>query len=243
MSSFEGSKKSRPIPALSVPLELLWERRTKEKPDRAPIEMARGDRDWIVRGFNEKTLPTIGKEEPDGTFMERALAISRLFAELEEKYGIPVPAHFFMGEDEEKRPTLFIMTEKVEGVDFNELTNEEKEGFRMEDEKTLRALLTYYKDKFNSGEEFLVDVGNTGQYMYGTLKGEDVPRLYLVDTDPYLATRTSPLRHKMLNVGVDDILNSLAYLEKQHATDMTTLHDEAVDFYNKLTNPNIEKPT
>ncbi len=231
MSSAE--KPSRKVPAFSEPLQMVHDRRTMRNPNRPAIESVVADgKTWMVRGFSDKEiLRTQHDRTVEGTFTDRSLIVKNLFNEIQNKYGIATPTQFMIDEVDEKNPTLFMMTEVVEGDNRKKLSAAEKKVLCAEEESTLRKLFTYYQDKAKSEEEFLCDIGDLGQYRFGTLAGEKEKHLYLVDTDPYYATLTSPTKRWFLLVSsVLDIMGSIIYMQKEYGVDLQDFYKECKTF-------------
>jgi len=110
----------------------------------------------------------------------------KLYNELEEKYGIPVPVEYVIGKDEGGEDVVYGITDKI----INNLENDEITPQLAEQiEKLYISLSQYYLDKLgrlSDDEFFLTDISNGSQYAYGTKANEENAKLYLIDTDLYM---------------------------------------------------------
>lgn len=140
--------------------------------------------------------------EPEGTFVENEelkdpIAFvnksKALLAELTEKYGILCPVHFVVAKDETDTPKAFILTEKVKSVDYETLDPNEKQNAARQIQAIFESLMKYYEGKERTRAEFLWDVPQLQQFVYGMLPTDSENKWYLVDTDPYSAKSSEKL--------------------------------------------------
>lgn len=108
----------------------------------------------------------------------------KLFQEIQTNYNIQVPSEIIVDKNEENKDTVYIVTDKINGVSLEKA--EETPEFLKKLEDLYVSISKYYLDKLNSGEAHLADLNSTSQYIYGTKKGNENPEIYLVDTDLYL---------------------------------------------------------
>ncbi|MEK7566710.1 MAG: hypothetical protein AAB527_01065 [Patescibacteria group bacterium] len=112
----------------------------------------------------------------------------RLFAELREKYDIPVPRmQFVIGKDEAGRETLYTIIQKVEGENVEDILQARKNDpeFKNKLEDVYVNLTRYFGDKHKNGVNFLWDFHNA-QFVYGKLESDKENNVYMVDVDPAL---------------------------------------------------------
>ncbi len=105
------------------------------------------------------------------------------------KYGINVPAEFVVGEDQNNKPALFMIVDKVIGKNLRELEGSSMTNSLKEELDNLWTnLIGYLIDKM--GEEdglIMCDIFRSNQYMYGKIKGSEEEKIYLVDMDPIVS--------------------------------------------------------
>lgn len=100
-----------------------------------------------------------------------------LFEEIEEKYGILVPASFFVGRDNSANSIV----DKIEGKNLAQanVSNE----IVPQVQKLYASVAKYFLDKLMYGGFYLTDINNPNQYVYGRKRGESEDKIYLIDTD------------------------------------------------------------
>jgi hypothetical protein len=111
----------------------------------------------------------------------------KLYAELETKYGIPVPVEYVAGKDEQGRNVIYGITEKISGKNLAEVDIDPEVA--IQSEKLYISLSQYYLDKLAKlpdGEIYLADINGASQYAYGTTIYDEQPKIYLVDTDLFM---------------------------------------------------------
>ena len=149
----------------------------------------RADERFIIREPEEKFVENNELKDP----IAFANKSKMLFGELTEKYGIKCPIHFLVAKDETDTPKVFILTEKVKSVDYTSLATEEKQAAAKEIQAIFESLLNYYEDKEKQKTDFLWDVPQVDQFVYGKLPKDTENKWYLVDTDPYSARNVEKL--------------------------------------------------
>lgn len=120
-----------------------------------------------------------------------------LYEELERDYGFAVPVEYVVGKDSENRKVVYGITDKVEGenLDKSEVSLELTEAV----EKLYTSISHYYLDKLHSRDTFyLADINNSNQYVYGKRKGDEKPKIYLVDTDLFMHNAKAALYNIVL---------------------------------------------
>lgn len=136
----------------------------------------------IIRVEDGKEL--IKKHKGKFELIELVEEAKKLYTELEEKYGIIVPAEFFIGKDKTGNDVIYSVVDKIEGKRFEDIEKTD------EDIKKVEALYTsvakYLLDKFKEGGLYLWDICGESQYIYGKKVGEDEDKIYLIDTDIWL---------------------------------------------------------
>ncbi len=119
----------------------------------------------------------------------------KLFQEIQTNYNIQVPSEIIVDKNEENKDTVYIITDKIDGVSLEKA--EETPEFLKKLEDLYVSISKYYLDKLNSGEAHLADLNGASQYIYGTKKGNENPEIYLVDTDLYLNKGDAFLLHNV----------------------------------------------
>lgn len=119
----------------------------------------------------------------------------KLFQEIQTNYNIQVPSEIIVDKNEENKDTIYIITDKIDGVSLEKA--EETPEFLKKLEDLYVSISKYYLDKLNSEEAHLADLNGTSQYIYGTKKGNENPEIYLVDTDLYLNKGDVALLHNV----------------------------------------------
>lgn len=155
------------------------------------ISEFKSDSNFVVREIRLVELENEyrGKLNRDYSAIELAELGKELFAELQDKYGINVPAKFFLSKDSEQ--SLFSIVDKIEPV---VPTQEENEMIAQKFYQLYESLSQYYLDKLRTHEAFLTDVNGITQYVYGmSFAKSNEAKIYLVDTDIYLDDRTESL--------------------------------------------------
>ncbi len=158
---------------------------SKESPALYKIE---GVEDKVVRKIDadifKKTIPEIA--DPS----EKSLIIKKLFQEL-ENYGIKAPVKWVLTEasteDKHQGPTLYAFTDKIEGVDFNNIPLNERESAFAKVQSIVNGWIDYILTKLERDEYFLTDIVRNRQYVYGKNKKDKENEIYLVDTDPFIS--------------------------------------------------------
>ena len=104
--------------------------------------------------------------------------------------GLNVPPTYFVtGDDETGVPRLFQLTEKVEGKDLLDLTDNGELMAEVADQfnELIRNLLSYIKQNYDKKAVFPDDVFRLDQYVWGKTDKDTEPKLYLIDTDPHIS--------------------------------------------------------
>jgi hypothetical protein len=158
--------------------------------DMSRFQQLRNRPEFVVKELRYETLhdnqrlQNSGETERD--YMVRQAGYGRqLLREFSELSGINIPkSQLLIGSNEHGSEVLYRVGEQVMGSD---LTDAIKNGELDDDELSHLAasLFNYYKDKFETGEDYSVDLAWVGQYRYGRTLSDPVNRLYFTDTDPY----------------------------------------------------------
>ncbi len=119
----------------------------------------------------------------------------KLFQEIQTDYNIKVPSKIIIDKNEENKDTVYIVTDKINGVALEKA--EKTPDFLMKLEDLYVSISKYYLDKLNSKDAHLADLNSESQYIYGTKKGDEKPEIYLVDTDLYLNKGDVALLHNV----------------------------------------------
>ncbi len=108
----------------------------------------------------------------------------RLYKELEEKYGILVPAEFFLGKDKLGNNVVYSVADKIEGQHLGEIEKSKEVIEKVEALYT--SVARYFLDKSKEGGLYLWDICGESQYIYGKKVGDEGDKIYLIDTDIWL---------------------------------------------------------
>lgn len=119
----------------------------------------------------------------------------KLFKEIQTDYNINVPSRIVVGKNKENKDTVYIITDKIDGVPLEKA--EETPEFLKKLEDLYVSISKYYLDKLNSKEAHLADLNSESQYIYGTKNKDEEPEIYLVDTDLYLNKGDVALLHNV----------------------------------------------
>ena len=107
-----------------------------------------------------------------------------LYKELQEKYGINVPADFFIGKDKKEKDVAYSVVDKIEGKHLGEVDKSEEISKKVE--KLYTSVTKYFLDKSKEDGLYLWDICGPSQYVYGKKPGDREEEIYLVDTDIWL---------------------------------------------------------
>jgi hypothetical protein len=150
--------------------------------------------DWL-----DKTL----KEIPDS--VNKVVIIKRLFEEL-KSYGIDSPVDWVLAdalkEDKHQGPTLYAFTDKIEGVNLEDVSVEKKAEVAKEVEKIVEGWVDYFSEKLKSGDYFLWDITRGRQYMYGHRETDKENKIYMVDTDPLISNDSGELFFSLVTLAI-----------------------------------------
>ncbi len=124
--------------------------------------------------------------------MEAARRSVALWRELKDEYKIPVSVEFVIGGDRKGKPVFYSIVDKIEGErlpDVNPLGlhTAEREIILNEFESISESIIAYFIDKFRSGEPYFNDCMSLRQFMFGRRSSDEIPHIYLVDVDNYIA--------------------------------------------------------
>lgn len=136
-----------------------------------------------------------------------AKIVKKLFSELSSDYGINVPVQFVVADDENKIPSLYILTDRINSSSVDETSDATRSRMATGMTSIFSSLVAYFENKYASGEEFLCDIAHFEQYAYGTRADSTVSEWYLVDTDPYFTTHKEVLLDEVeaLCKGIPDL--------------------------------------
>ena len=112
---------------------------------------------------------------------ELAEITKKLFSELEEKYGISVPATFYIGADKRGNKVIYSVVDKISGKHLGEMENSKEAKKQVSD--LYSSVAEYFLDKSKEKGTYLWDTSAPSQYIYGTKPNEQKEKIYLVDTD------------------------------------------------------------
>ncbi|MFA5996882.1 MAG: hypothetical protein WC791_00125 [Candidatus Paceibacterota bacterium] len=119
--------------------------------------------------------------------LELAQIAKKLYQELEESYGILVPADFIVGKNEEGEEIIYSVVDKIEGQNFFGVKNNQEIAEKVE--AHYATLAKYLLDKSISGGFYLDDIYGPEQYVYGHTAEAQQNEIYLVDTDIFITDR------------------------------------------------------
>lgn len=108
----------------------------------------------------------------------------KLYEELETKYDISVPVDFLIGKDKGGYEVVYSIVDRIEGENLDKVESSDEIVAQVQ---TLYASVARYF--FNKSKEegfYLADINNPSQYVYGRKQGEQVEKIYFVDTDIYI---------------------------------------------------------
>lgn len=117
---------------------------------------------------------------------EAVLVASRLLDELKEKYEIPLPnPRLFIGKRPDGKTAVYTVEDFIDGKPITECRPTEKEGARFVSElnHVYAELARYLADKQRSGADYLSDIFDKRQFMYGSSPTDAENHVYLVDTE------------------------------------------------------------
>lgn len=145
--------------------------------------------------------------EPDTNIaMERCRKARELFDEL-KKYGVRLPnPEFVLGRTPSGKIRIYTVVDKIYGKELLRLNKEEIQRLADELDSLFTALIAYYEDKYEHGGDFLADITERKQFMYGHKIGEEKQFLYLVDVDPFYYTDngdTASRGHQLEKIATD----------------------------------------
>jgi hypothetical protein len=170
------------------------------------------DKRFIVRKAEEYQF-----EKGQFTTLEETVkTLKSLFDELRQVYGIEIPAQFVIAEDENKKASLYTLIDRISPVGLETLDADKKHEAVKGIETIFEALVSYYKKKVATDENFLSDLPEVEQYIYGTKDGEVEARWYMVDTDPYFSND-----RQVLYDTLDTLNEELPDIENDFGVDMT----------------------
>jgi RNA-binding protein YhbY len=195
MKNPETNLESNPEPEISFSDHLIESTISPVHQGRGKLFEIKGNPDKIVRMESFKSLEHRYKGDVDPVVI--AEEGQKLYAELEKKYGIAVPVEFLVGKDSKDNDVIYAIVDKIDGSDLDkiEVTPELTEKV----EKLYEAIAQYYLDTVTKKERiYLADINNASQYVYGKKKGDEEPRIYLVDTDLYMRDGPVALRNVIL---------------------------------------------
>ncbi len=143
----------------------------------------------------------------------------KLYAEFERDYGVVVPVEFVIGKHGRNKDVIYGITDKIEGADLNKI--EPTPEITEQVEKLYAKIARYYLSKLSKKDEpYLADLNNTTQYVYGKRKGDEIPKIYLVDTDLYIRSE----KFALYNVVVW-LFRHMSSAEKKYGTEFTEARD------------------
>lgn len=189
----------------------------------AKLHEFEGDKRFIIRKGDETYA------EGELTVGETCRLVKGLFDELNQVYSIPVPVQFVIAKDPANKTVFYILTQTISTTEFEELEGEEKSRAAAGIKKVFETVLTYLEDKSRTGGNFLTDLVDTDQYVYGTLSGDAHPRWYLVDTDPYYS-RSEDSLWEILDMWPD----ALEWAEESFSIDLQTLKEKGAALKERL---------
>lgn len=120
-----------------------------------------------------------------------------LFDQLRTQYNIPVPdIDIVFGETEKGKIAAFVIVDRIEGKGLDDTLYypeyypdslvHEAEMLRRIDE-VFANLVRYYADRYAQGGEYLSDITESRQWMWGHRVGEGNNNLWIVDVDPVVS--------------------------------------------------------
>jgi hypothetical protein len=161
-----------------------------------------------------------------------AMRTKKAFADLDH-CGIHAPIQLVVAEDRNdksgKGPDLFVITDKVAAVPLESMRPEQKAKAGEEFHALLQALTRYYETAFETGSEFLMDLSEREQYVYGKKPGDSEDSWYLVDTDPILADD-----HHSLATNVEMLDEELDDMEAEFSLAFEDVRERIITLLDKL---------
>lgn len=178
------------------------------------FEFEKDDR-YIVRKVAPSMMP---REETD--LFAAAAGTKRLFRELQEKYNISIPIEVVIAQDENspRKSDMFVMVERIHPADQHLLTPEEQLFSEKEYFVIWNSIVSYYEDRVKNGGDFLEDLGDKGQYVFGKKSGDLENHWHFIDGDPFYSND----REYLLEV-VEGLYDELENLEKENGSNYTPL--------------------
>lgn len=188
------------------------------------FELAADDR-FIIR----KADADMFLEGQQSSPLETGKKVKALFDELAAKYDIIAPVHFTVAKDENQNDSLYIITDKVRAVDVDALDDIERSAAISEITSIHGSILRYLKDKAKNGEDFLQDIPDARQYVYGHIDGENKNHWYMVDVDPFYSSG-----HEAVADSLDVFRDELEDLESKYTISLTALREECEQLLDEL---------
>ena len=185
------------------------------------------DKRFIVRKGDARSM--IDPAQYTDAF-EVCRKVKLLHDEMAAKYDIFAPVHFVVASDTEGQRTFYILTEKVQSLDYDQLDMNEKRRASLGMQRIFENLIEYYGSRIGSDEEYLPDLPGLEQYVYGSLNGME-HRWYLVDTDPMYSNDQEKLMETLAESFHDEELDDL---EEKFSIDLSSVREKASILRDKL---------
>src|SRR3989344_1877870 len=124
-----------------------------------------------------------------------------VFRDFSEKCGIPVVrVDMVIGEDQ-GRPALFEVVDRVDGPNCQKMQIDHKNVVELTAiiDTLYSKLVGYYSEKYAQGGLYLEDLSGS-QFVYGKKAGDISDRVYLVDVDPFVSEYNAEDREDPENI-------------------------------------------
>ena len=191
--------------------------------NRAKLHEFEGNKHFVIRKGDETYA------EGELTVGETCHLMKELFDELNQVYSIPVPVQFVIAKDPANKTVFYILTQTISTIEFEELEGEEKIRAVAGIKKIFETVLTYLEDKGRTNGNFLTDLVDPDQYVYGVLEGDIHPQWYFIDTDAYY----SGSEDKLWEI-LDGWPESLESVEEFYSIDLRALKEKGAALKERL---------
>lgn len=179
--------------------------------------------DKIIRVLRErrngdKDFSDFINKENKNEVIEEYRRGKELFDRLRTQYNIPVPDFdVVFGETEKEKIAAFVIVDRIEGEDLEDIMEHPKDEQAPEMEMWRRVdevfanLVRYCADAYAQGGEYLSDITESRQWRWGHRVGEGNNNLWIVDVDP-IFSRYDPNPARLYSDGTIGLFNSIAHI-------------------------------
>jgi|GEM_PF-3147544 hypothetical protein len=205
------------IPVFKEKLEVSEFDKTMPKIEAPRLFEFSKNKDYIVREIRKHMFEKGQYLDAEKTARE----VKGLFDELRDVYEINAPVNFVVSNDENGKETFYSVIDKIEAKKIEDLDLEEQSNAKEGLKKIFTNLFSYYETKNASGENFLADIPEIDQYVYGAKKGESVNKWYLIDTDPLYSKDTDSLADSL-----DALRDEIESVTEKYGLDLKDIHNK-----------------